>query len=131
MIGDVNSSKRGSGARYNDGKPDFSLLPLETLVDELKVWAYGERKYSRYNWMKGMPWSVPFACLMRHLMAYQKGEDIDPESGLPHLAHASCNLRMLTYYREHYPEGDDRFSSVRDPEQVELRKQNRPRQSQK
>jgi hypothetical protein len=26
-IGDVNSSERGSGARYNDGKPDLSLIP--------------------------------------------------------------------------------------------------------
>jgi len=27
-VGDVNSSARGSGARYNDGKPDLSLIPL-------------------------------------------------------------------------------------------------------
>lgn len=108
MIGDVNSTEKGSGARYNDGKLDFSMLPFETLQDELRVWMHGEKKYARWNWLKGMPWSVPFASMMRHMMAWQAGEENDPESGLPHLAHAMCNLRMLTYYRDHYPEGDDR-----------------------
>ena len=55
-----------------------------------------------------MPWSVPLACLMRHMAAWQRGEENDPESGLPHLAHAMCNLRMLTLYAKTYPEGDDR-----------------------
>lgn len=34
-VGDVNSTKRGSGARYNDGKPDFSLIPLDIIADSL------------------------------------------------------------------------------------------------
>lgn len=108
-VGDVNSNVRGSGARYNSGKPDFSLLPLSTLEDEVRVWMYGEKKYSRDNWKRGMAWSVPFASLLRHLTAWQRGEENDPESGLPHLAHAMCNLRMLTYYATEYPEGDDRL----------------------
>jgi hypothetical protein len=107
-VGDVDSEERGSGARFNDGKPDFSLLPLCTLEDEMRVWAYGEKKYARFNWAKGMRWSIPLACILRHLSAWQRGEDLDPESGLPHLAHISCNLRMLTLYAKTYPEGDDR-----------------------
>jgi hypothetical protein len=55
-----------------------------------------------------MDWSIPLACLQRHLAAWQRGEECDPESGLPHLAHAMCNLRMLTLYAKTYPEGDDR-----------------------
>ena len=107
-IGDVNSDAKGSGARYNGGKPDLSLIPLVTLEDEARVWEYGKKKYAAWNWAKGMPWSVPYACAMRHLSAWQKGEDIDPESGQPHLAHVMCNLRMLTLYSKTYPEGDDR-----------------------
>ena len=107
-IGDVHSAEKGSGARYNAGKTDFSLIPLCTLEDELRVWMYGQKKYAAFNWMKGMPWSVPFACLMRHMAAWQRGEQNDPESGLPHLAHAMCNLRMLTLYATNYVEGDDR-----------------------
>jgi hypothetical protein len=69
---------------------------------------HGARKYAAWNWAKGMPWSVPMACALRHIAAWQKGEDIDPESGQPHLAHAMCNLRMLSLYAKTYPEGDDR-----------------------
>lgn len=107
-VGDVNSNEKGSGARYNQGKADLSLIPLSTLEDEARVWMYGEAKYKRFNWMKGMAWSIPLACALRHLAAWQNGEDIDPESGQPHLAHAMCNLRMLTLYSRTYPEGDDR-----------------------
>lgn len=107
-VGDVNSQERGSGARYNDSKPDLSLIPLCTLEDEARVWMYGKAKYAAWNWAKGMDWSVPFACLQRHMAAWQRGEENDPESGLPHLAHAMCNLRMLTLFSRTYPEGDDR-----------------------
>jgi hypothetical protein len=107
-IGDVNSTEKGSGARYNGGKPDMSLIPMCTLEDEARVWEYGKRKYAAWNWAKGMDWSVPFACAMRHMAAWQRGEENDPESGLPHLAHAMCNLRMLTLYSTTYREGDDR-----------------------
>jgi hypothetical protein len=107
-IGDVQSTEKGSGARFNGGKPDFSLIPPTTMEDEARVWMYGKQKYAAWNWAKGMPWSVPLACLMRHMAAWQRGEEVDPESGLPHLAHAMCNLRMLTLYSKTYPDGDDR-----------------------
>ena len=107
-IGDVNSKERGSGARYNDDKPDFSLIPLFTLEDEARVWQYGTEKYATWNWAKGMDWSIPYACMMRHMSAWQAGEELDSESMLPHLAHAMCNLRMLTLYSKTYPEGDNR-----------------------
>lgn len=107
-IGDVNSTVKGSGARFNSGKADLSLIPMITLHDEARVWEYGAKKYAAWNWAKGMPWSVPLACALRHLSAWQSGEDLDPESGLPHLAHVMCNLRMLTLYSYTYKEGDDR-----------------------
>lgn len=34
-IGDVNSNARGSGARYNAGKPDLSLIPLRMIAESL------------------------------------------------------------------------------------------------
>jgi hypothetical protein len=107
-VGDVNSKEKGSAARFNVGKPDFSLIPLCVLEDEARVWEHGAKKYSANNWMKGQKWSVPLASLLRHLAAWQSGEDLDPESGISHLAHISCNVRMLTLYSKNYVEGDDR-----------------------
>lgn len=34
-VGDVNSTERGSGARFNDGKPPLELIPLRVLADAL------------------------------------------------------------------------------------------------
>jgi len=107
-IGDLSSQEKGSAARYNGNKPDYSLIPLCTLEDEARVWEHGREKYAAWNWAKGMPWSAVFASLQRHMAAWQRGEANDPESGLPHLAHAMCNLRMLALYEKTYPEGDDR-----------------------
>jgi ribosomal protein L32 len=116
-VGDVNSDSRGSGARYNAGKPDFSLIPMALLEGEARVWNYGAKKYKAWNWMKGMDWSVPFACAMRHMAAWQRGEDTDPETGESHLDHAMCNLRMLRYYADFYKEGDNRPKEFFAPEQ--------------
>jgi len=110
-IGDVNSDERGSGARFNNGKPDYSLIPMFTLADEARVWEYGKNKYAAWNWAKGQNWSIPYACALRHLAAWQAGEVNDPESGLPHIAHAMCNLRMIALFSKTYPEGDDRAVS--------------------
>lgn len=72
------------------------------------MFEYGQQKYARHNWLKGMDWSIPFGSLLRHLAAWQRGEENDPESGLPHLGHAMCNLVMLSTYARTYPQGDDR-----------------------
>lgn len=36
QVGDINSNEKGSGARFNAGKPDFSLIPLNYLVQTFK-----------------------------------------------------------------------------------------------
>ena len=107
-VGDVNSTERGSGARFNDGKTRFDLIPLSALKDCADVFEYGAEKYAAWNWAKGMDWSVPYACMLRHLEAWYRGEDTDPESGLPHLGHVMCNLIMLSHYAKNYKDGDDR-----------------------
>lgn len=107
-VGDVNSNEVGSGARDNGGKPDFSLLPLHLMEPVARVWELGAKKYAAWNWAKGMSWSVPIACMIRHIAAYMRGETIDPESGQSHMAHVICNAMMLLHFEEFYTEGDDR-----------------------
>lgn len=71
------------------------------------VFDYGKRKYSEWNWLRGMSWSIPLACAGRHLMKIRDGELLDEESGLSHWGHLMCNLVMLIMYAEVYPEGND------------------------
>lgn len=90
--------------RFNNGKPDYSLLPLSTLKEVVRVLEYGAGKYERNNWLKPTNWEVSFACLMRHMSAWQAGEDNDPESGRSHLAHAACNILQMLHQLQHHPE---------------------------
>lgn len=106
-IGDVKSKERGSGARYNDGKPAYELVPLWALASCARVFNYGRRKYAEWNWAKGSAWSVPLGSILRHLSALQRGELVDPESGLPHTGHILCNALMLDHYTQYYPELND------------------------
>lgn len=89
---------------------------LEMFRESAEVLAYGKGKYAPWNWAKGMPWSVPFACAIRHLIAISKGEDIDPESGCSHWGHVQANLLMLLLFSERYPELNDMpFAVLKSP----------------
>lgn len=90
--------------RYNTGKPDYSLIPLASLKEAAKVLEYGATKYAVDNWRKPTNWRVSYACLMRHMAAWQSGEDLDPESGFSHLGHAACNILQLLDMLENHPE---------------------------
>lgn len=88
---------RGEGHKADAGKPDWSLLDLSIVQETVEVLTLGAQKYDRENWRK-----VPdarnryFAALLRHLTAWQRGELADPETGKPHLAHASCCIHFLS-----------------------------------
>lgn len=106
-VGDVNSTERGSGARFSGGKPKFWLMPLHLLISTVRVWEYGAKKYAAWNWTKGMPWSEPISCMLRHALCLMAGETHDPETGEPHWAHIICNCQMLEHYYHNYKEGND------------------------
>jgi hypothetical protein len=55
-----------------------------------------------------MAWSIPIACIARHLDKMRLGQVNDDESGLPHRGHILCNLVMLLTYQKNFLEGDDR-----------------------
>jgi hypothetical protein len=57
----------------------------------------GAEKYGPYNWRKtGVCASTYVSAIMRHLNAWRDGEDLDPESGISHIAHiaTSCNILL-------------------------------------
>lgn len=72
--------------------------------EDRKVFLYeAEKLLSR-----GQPWSHHFNKVASHLQAFQHGEDLDPQSGLHHLAHARHHLSLLIHYGLSHPEFDDR-----------------------
>lgn len=80
------------------GKAPMDLLPTPALREVAKVLGFGAKKYSRGGWLGGMAWSRLYGAAMRHLSSHMEGQDTDNETGLSHLAHASCCcLFLLTY----------------------------------
>lgn len=87
----------------------FDLIPAGPLTMLARVYGMGAKKYEDNNWRKGYRWSLTFGACMRHLWAFWNGEEIDPESGLPHVAHAMWHCATMLEFMESYRDGDDRY----------------------
>ena len=94
--------------KFDDNKPPVGLIPRSATLEEAYVLAFGAQKYGTHNWRQGMKWQRLINASMRHILAFNEGEDFDPESGLCHLAHARCCLSFLIEYMTTHPEFDDR-----------------------
>jgi hypothetical protein len=84
------------GVKHDSGKPMPRLLPPSALLAIARVLTFGAKKYSPDNW-KHVPGAKEryLDALWRHLLAYNSGEEIDPESGESHLAHIGCCVLFL------------------------------------
>lgn len=92
-------------------KPDRQDLISAPFLTQLGlVCGMGAEKYDDDNWRKGYSWRLSYGALLRHLQAFWKGEEDDPESGLPHLAHAAWHCMVLFTFSENdaYVDFDDR-----------------------
>jgi hypothetical protein len=99
--------------KFDDGKRDWSLLPIDSIEEIVKVLEFGAFKYSAYNWAAngGFKYTRVLNAMMRHLFAFMRGEDNDPETGLSHIAHLGCNVLFLLHFIKHsekYSTNDDR-----------------------
>lgn len=83
-----------TGMKFDQNKPDYSLVPFGALDEVVRVLTYGANKYDRFNWQFVEDHRYQAAAL-RHISAYMQGEEFDPETDYSHLAHAICNLLFL------------------------------------
>jgi hypothetical protein len=100
------------GRKDDSGKPPMELLSHEALVEIAKVFGFGAKKYGRFNYRNGIAYSRIIGAAYRHLGAFNSGEDVDPETGLSHIAHlAACCVMLLDTLRDH-PSLDDRHDKT-------------------
>lgn len=90
------------------GKAPLDLLPWEALGPVAEAFACGARKYRRDNWRSLTSRRVYLGAALRHLAAWAMREDTDPDSGLPHLAHAAASVLILLTAEIHGLGEDDR-----------------------
>jgi len=100
---------KGTGLKYDNEKPRTDLLDPQALEGLARVLAFGAKKYSAHNWRGGISFSRLLGALLRHTFAILRGEDIDPESNLPHVDHLGCCWMFLSNMMKTRPDMDDRW----------------------
>ena len=95
--------------RFGALKPNLSLVPPAAIIYQALALQDGANKYGPYNWRKNdVSANTYIAAAMRHISQYLDGEDLDPSSGYPHLAHALASLSVLVDAIENNNLIDDR-----------------------
>lgn len=97
------------GMKYDQDKIPLELLSSIWIEGVGRVLQYGAKKYEAHNWRKGISTSRLLGASLRHIFAYLRGENQDPETGLSHLLHASCGLMFAYELSRTQPNLDDRY----------------------
>lgn len=77
-------------------KVDLTCVPPASIIYEAIAMEDGAEKYGKFNWRdKEVIMSIYLSAAQRHILSYQDGEELDPKSGKPHLAHAKADLGII------------------------------------
>lgn len=88
----LGSPKQAAGV----SKVPFGMISPAALEAEARVMALGAEKYGAYNFVENRMKASTYAnAMLRHLLQWWGGEDADPESGQPHLAHLRACAAIL------------------------------------
>ena len=98
-----------TGGQKGQKPAQLSTVDAVALLKLAEVGGYGGRKYEPHNYLRGYAWSLSLDALWRHVLAFESGEDFDPESGLPHVTHAAWHCLALTSFMVRGLGTDDRF----------------------
>ena len=89
------------GLKHDGGKLRWDLLPLDVVEKLVEIYEFGANKYGENNWRTIKDgYKRCRAALFRHLTAYDKGEQVDSESGKSHLAHAAWYALSMVFFAE-------------------------------
>ena len=96
-------------------KPEqYQSIPVTALRELAEHFAKGAEKYGDHNFRKGYEWSKSYSALLRHLMAFWGGEDIDPETGSKHVTAVAWHALALSTFMDEHPQFDDRYINPKD-----------------
>jgi hypothetical protein len=121
---ETRAAVNGEGGLHRDGAKarlaDYFCPDLLWQIGEIvaencrKTDDYPEGKYPDLeegfpNFKAGIRVVKLFDAMMRHWLKMMMGEDTDPESGRPHMAHLICDAIMAYWTIRHRPDMDDRL----------------------
>ena len=96
-------------ARVGSLKAPLHLVPPALSIGVAYALKDGAAKYGAYNWREEpINVSTYIGAILRHLYAYQDGEDFAVDSGVSHLAHVAACCALLMDSEAHGSLVDDR-----------------------
>lgn len=97
---------REPGIKFDGGKLRYELIPFAALEQAVAILTFGAEKYGANNW-QNIPDGADryLGSMLRHAAAHAKGELLDQDSGLPHIAHViTCGLFILHFLDDQLPD---------------------------
>lgn len=84
---------------FKDKKLRWDLLPLNLIEDVVRVYTAGAEKYGANRW-QNLPdgYNRYKAAMLRHLVEFEKGNEIDEETGCRHLAQCVWNALAMLHF---------------------------------
>lgn len=77
-------------------KPPLDLVPAIGEIEQAMVFDLSAGEYGPFNWRDAeVVRSIYIAAIGRHYAAMKDGQDLDPKTGRPHLAHIMANCNIL------------------------------------
>ena len=96
-------------SEHGRSRARYDLIPTEPLRLLAKHFGVGSRKYDDDNWRRGYDWRLSFSALNRHLWQWWAGEEIDQETGSPHLIAVAWHCLVLDEFTRIQPGFDTRI----------------------
>ena len=88
-------------AKADSGKPRPSLVPSAMIDGVMRVREFGTARYGDPDNWRNVDAERYHDALLRHILAmWEDWKAVDPDSGMPHLWHAACNIAFLMQYME-------------------------------
>lgn len=95
-----------NGAKKDEGKARWDLLPYEVLDAIARILTIGAKKYDDRNWEKGISYGRVFGAAQRHLKDFWN-QHLNGEDGINKadgnemsIDHAICELMFLSAYEK-------------------------------
>lgn len=83
-------------AKFDGGKLELDLVPMQINRDVAEVRMYGTKKYGDPDNWKKVELRRYVNALLRHTLAFvEDNKSVDEESGIPHYKHMACNVAFI------------------------------------
>lgn len=101
-----------TGGEKGQKPAQLGAIDPRALLVLAEVAGFGCQKYETFNYLRGYDWRLSIDAMTRHALEFWAGEDNDPESGLPHPAHAAWHGLTLTSFLVRDLGTDTRFKGA-------------------